>query len=335
MTNASAKTVAVVITVKNDPLGIGVTLSSLAAQSRKPDEVVIVDGGSIDETRRVIDQYQAEFDQFLVMDAPGANIARGRNIGTAVTKSEIIASTDSGCRANHDWLENLVQPFETRKGTDFVAGFYQVESHGLFEQVVGLTTMRGQLEEIDEKGFNPSARSVAFTKELWIRCAGWPDWINYSEDTLFDHKVRSLGVGWYLAKDAIVKWRPRTSLRSVAKQFYGYGTGRGHTQIEADSYRYNIRNLSLILGSSIAAMFLPNAWVVTLALFVYFFVWSFHKKALAVSDRAGTIVSYPICLLVIWIVLLTNTIGYIVGTWQRLRDRSRYQVRMETYLAKA
>ena len=38
--------VSVVMTVKNDACGCAVTLGSLARQTRSPDEIVIVDGGS-------------------------------------------------------------------------------------------------------------------------------------------------------------------------------------------------------------------------------------------------------------------------------------------------
>lgn len=324
--------VTVLITVRNDPEGIATTLSSLASQTRRPEEIIVVDGGSIDQTPRVLRQYEASLPGLRVMRAPGANIARGRNVGAAAAAGDVIATTDAGCRAAPDWLARLVEPLERDSEVEFVAGFYRVDPRGLFEAVVGLATMRGQLEDVDPSTFNPSARSMALRKSLWLRSGGWPEWIRFSEDTLFDHKVRSLGVGWRFVREAVVQWRPRTSLPALTRQFYRYGTGRGHTQIDAPAFRYNLRNAALVIGTLSLAWF--SRWFLLLASFLvaYFCGWSQHARALAVARNLQRPAAYPLCLLVMAVVLLANTAGYVVGTWQRWRDRAAYQFRAETYL---
>ena len=70
-----------------------------------------------------------------------------------------------------------------------------------------------------------------------------------------------------------------------------------------------------------------------LALVGYFYVYTFHGKAVRVARQTQRIVAYPLCLCVMWIVLLSNTLGYVVGSWQRWRDRDRYCRRMNAYLA--
>jgi glycosyltransferase involved in cell wall biosynthesis len=325
--------VSVIMTVRNDQAACAETLDSLIGQTRSPDEVVIVDGGSTDGTIECICRYANADARFRLIEAPGVNIARGRNIAARAAVGEIIACIDSGCRAEPDWLEKLLAPMIEDEGVDFVAGFYRVDAKSLLEKVVGLATMRGQLDPPDPETFNPSARSMACKKEVWSRAGGWPEWIGFSEDTLFDHKVRRMEVGWRFACDAVVHWRPRRSLRAVAKQFYLYGTGRGHTQIGASGFAYNLRNLVLVAGVA-ACGFISNwALVGVVGLLLYFYVWTFHRKALRVARRAERLVAYPICLLVMWIVLASNTAGYVVGTWQRYRQDERYRHRMDAYLA--
>ena len=174
---------------------------------------------------------------------------------------------------------------------------------------------------------------MACTKDVWVRAGGWPEWLGFSEDTLFDHKVRRLDVGWRFAGDAIVHWRPRSSLRSIARQFYNYGTGRGHTQIDAPSFRYNLRNLALVLATAATSLVWPWALAVLAFLMFYFYVWTLHAKAIAVARRTGRVSSYPLCLGVMWIVMGANLAGYLRGSWQRLRRQDRYRQRMEAYLA--
>lgn len=333
--NKTYQSVAVIMTVKNDSDGCATTLESLLNQTRAADEIVVIDGGSKDDTVPLIRSYAASNPRIRLIEAPGANIARGRNIGTAATQCKIIATTDSGCRAEQDWLENLIQPFEDDSGTEFSAGFYKIETHTLLEEVVGLATMRGQLEPVDPEKFNPSARSLALTKELWARVGGWPESIYFSEDTLFDHKVRRLNAVWKFAGDAIVHWRPRSSIRSIAKQFYNYGTGRGHTQIDADSFMYNLRNIGLIAAAGVASVFTLWAIPIMLLMIGYFYIWTFHAKAVRIAIRTRQLKAYPLSLTIIWIVLFSNLTGFVVGSWQRYRHRDRFHAPIEAYLAGA
>jgi len=328
----SKKSIAVVITVKNDAEGIDLTLQSLRNQTRRPDEIILVDGGSTDETAASIWQYVKGDPRVLFIEAPGANIARGRNIGIKAAHGEIIVTTDAGCRLEPTWLECLVRPFENDGDIDFVAGFYRIEPRSLLEHVVGLSTMRGQLDPIDPESFNPSARSMAFTKELWRRTDGFPDWLVFSEDTLFDLKVRRMGVSWRFAEDAVVRWRPRSSLGAIARQFFHYGTGRGHTQIGAVDFAYNLRSMILTTGAAVACLLSTYALPVLLVLLAYFYVWTFHRKALRIMRRTGRVAAYPLCMIVLWTVLVANTSGYVLGSWQRWRNRPLYRRNQEAYL---
>ena len=324
--------VTVLITVKNEVSNAAATLDALTSQTRRPDEIIIVDGGSTDGTIELVRRYAQAHPQVRLMEAPGANIARGRNLGTASATSEIIATTDCGCRAEPDWLENLIRPFEQEPETEFVAGVYKIDPQTLLEQVVGLATMRGQLDPPHPERFNPSARSMAYTKCLWSRAGGWPEWLCYSEDTLFDQKIRAVGAKWRFAGTAIVNWRPRRSFRAIARQFYNYGTGRGHTQIGADEFAYNLRNLLLMMVLAGLCVVTPWAFPLLLLSVAYFYVWSFHAKAVRIARRTGRVGAYPLCLIVTWVVLVSNLAGYLVGTWQRWRDQQRYGHRMRAYL---
>jgi glycosyltransferase involved in cell wall biosynthesis len=103
--------VSVICTVLNEAHAVGRLLESLAAQSRLPDEVVIVDGGSSDGTQAAVMGY-AERLPLKLQEARGANISRGRNLAVKRSTGDVIASTDAGVRLEPDWLERLAAPFE-------------------------------------------------------------------------------------------------------------------------------------------------------------------------------------------------------------------------------
>ena len=69
--------VSLIVTVRNEAHSIDAFLDSLFRQSRLPDEVVLVDGGSIDGTVSRI-RGRAEYERRIqLIEAPHVNIARG------------------------------------------------------------------------------------------------------------------------------------------------------------------------------------------------------------------------------------------------------------------
>ncbi|MDZ4229371.1 MAG: glycosyltransferase, partial [Patescibacteria group bacterium] len=103
--------VSVVITVKNEADTIESLLQSLRAQTKKPDEIIVVDAGSTDDTSKIVKRYSITY---RVCDR-GTNRAKGRNFGIRASRNKIIAVTDAGCRADQHWLERLTKPFKDKQ----------------------------------------------------------------------------------------------------------------------------------------------------------------------------------------------------------------------------
>ncbi len=95
------QTVSLIATVKNEAHALARLLDSIGAQTRLPDEVVIADGGSTDDTARRIEPWgAAQPFPVRVVIVPGANIAQGRNAAIRAARGALIAATDAGV-----WLE--------------------------------------------------------------------------------------------------------------------------------------------------------------------------------------------------------------------------------------
>ena len=167
--------VSVITTVLNEGESIRTLLDTLTHQSRPPDEVVIADGGSTDDTLAILDEYARDGRLPLkILSAPGSNISEGRNVAIRAAAGEIIATTDAGVRLSPDWLSKLVTPIQA--GSAISAGFFLPDPKNLFETAMGATVLPHKAV-IDPESFLPSSRSVAFLKESWEAVGGYPEWL--------------------------------------------------------------------------------------------------------------------------------------------------------------
>ena len=227
--------VSVIITVKNEEKTIAELIESLIAQSRRPDEIVIVDGGSEDKTIQIITCYMDKL-PIKILRARGANIARGRNLAIQEACGEIIASTDAGCILDQEWLENLVKPIE-QDVADVVGGWYKSDARNWIEECIALFSYP-LLEEVLEKPdeFLPSSRSIAFKREVWEKVGGYPEELDTAEDTLFDIKMKKAGFRFKFEPKALVFWRPRPSIESFFRQQFRYAKGNAQAALYIPRY---------------------------------------------------------------------------------------------------
>ena len=287
--------VTVISTVLNEGEAIRRLLDSLLAQTRRPDEVVIVDGGSRDNTVPVIQEYAGRL-PLRVLVEPGANISRGRNVAIAAATGDVIASVDAGVWLEPQWLEKLAEPpiesmqvamaiamadrkaeasgyrlqspsaISYQPSPSAVAGFFVPDVQTTFEIAMGATVLP-TVDEVKPESFLPSSRSVAFTKEAWAAAGGYPEWIDYCEDLIFDFRLRDAAGPFAWAPEALAHFRPRGSLKAFFKQYYRYARGDGKADLWRKKHLIRYVTYLIALPGLLALSLLhsPGWWFVLLA----------------------------------------------------------------------
>jgi glycosyltransferase involved in cell wall biosynthesis len=251
--------VSVICTVLNEGESIRRLMDSLIAQTRSPDEVVVVDGGSRDNTLSVLQEYSGRL-PLRVLIVPGANISRGRNAAVEAATGDLIASTDAGVWLEPAWLASLVAPLlcgsQSSGCPQVCSGFFVPDPQTCFERAMGATVLPSA-EEVNPKTLLPSSRSVAFTKRAWAAAGGYPEWLDYCEDLIFDLRLQEAASPFAWAPDAIAHFRPRGSLPSFFKQYYRYARGDGKADLwrkrHAVRYATYLLVLPAILVLAVAA----------------------------------------------------------------------------------
>lgn len=221
--------VAVIATVLNEGESLRRLLDSLAAQTQPPAEVVIVDGGSQDDTLAILESYQGRL-PLRILRQPGANISQGRNAAIAAASAPLIAATDAGVRLAPDWLARLTAPLQADAAVHVVSGFFLPECTNAFELAMSAAVLP-LAEELRPAHFLPSSRSVAFRKAAWERVGGYPEWLDYCEDLVYDLRLKAVCGPFALVPQAVVYFRPRGSLRGYWTQYLRYARGDGKADL--------------------------------------------------------------------------------------------------------
>lgn len=327
------------MTVLNEGPAIERVLVSLASQTRPPDEIIVVDGGSTDGTGEVLERWAGGEElplHFLVQ--PGANISAGRNAAIVAATGDVIAVTDAGVRLEPDWLEALVAPFEVQDAplVSVVSGWFVADPHDAFEVAMGATVLP-HVREVDPGTFLPSSRSVAFRRTAWEAAGRYPEWLDYCEDLIFDMRLRTLYGPFPFAPGARVHFRPRSSLTAFFKQYYRYARGDG----KADLWRrrHAIRYLTYLVAGPVlvflALYHSPWWWLALLAGMVAYAATPYRRlwpmlRGYGLVDTVRAILLVPVIRVVGDI---AKMIGYPVGLAWRWRNRQRPEVHWRTQMS--
>lgn len=269
-----------IVTVLNEEKYIGKLIDSIAIQSIIPDEIIIVDGGSSDQTvaeiqksKLKIKNYKSKFKTLIKR----GNRSIGRNEAIRIAKGDIILCTDSGCVLDEDWVKNIIGPF-SEKNVDVVAGYYRGGYRNIFQK--SLIPYVLVMEDKIEDEFLPATRSMAFKKSVWKKIGGFDEALSHNEDYAFANKIKSKGYKIKFEKDAIVYWSPRKNLIDSFAMFFRFALG----DIEANIIRpkvvfiflryifaFYLILLNLIMKS-------PPIILFTALLFLSYILWSIYKN---------------------------------------------------------
>lgn len=232
--------VSVIVPVFNDPDRIRTCIEALLAQSYPCEryEVIIVDNGSTDDTRRIVRQYPVVS---LIEDRlQGSYAARNKGLGCA--KGEILAFTDSDCIPRKDWLERGVACLTRMPECTVLGGSVELflknparpTIAGLYDQLWGFPQQR-----YVEAGFAPTAN--LFTRRCAFEIAGpFNSQLKSGGDREWGLRATAYGFQVVYARDAVVRHPARESLGELcAKARRVIGGNRDRSKAEA-SFKHSV-----------------------------------------------------------------------------------------------
>jgi len=295
------KKVSFIITLFNEEKDISAFLDSFFEQSALPEEIVIVDGGSTDNTldvlinyfKKKVKDFDLKLDGNILFDAldriagpdknsgsinvkifqvNGARISEGRNFAIKNTMGEIVCVSDSGCILDKDWFLQITKPFQSGRGICVVGGYNYAMAKNFLQSCLAASIMHKK-EEIKKDKYMPSSRNLGFKRSAWLEVGGYPEVMDYGEDMKFNFNLRSRGYEINYNPEAIVYWKMRDNLSKIFKQFFRYAKGDALGKMYL--YRHLVRFFSLIVPAAIIVLSLVLSPWFLLALIILFGAYSF------------------------------------------------------------
>src|SRR5256714_12035576 len=130
--------ISVVVPVRDEEKSIRALLDGLLGQTLPPNEIVITDGGSVDRTRAIIEEFIQRGAPVRLLTDNDSLPGRSRNIGVRNARNDWIAFIDAGIRPTTDWLQALADKVINQSDAEVVYGSYEPITDSFFEECAAI-----------------------------------------------------------------------------------------------------------------------------------------------------------------------------------------------------
>lgn len=260
-------TVSVVVLNWNGAEVTPACLRSLAKQTVKPSEIIVIDNGSTDGSADIIEK---EFTNVkLIREPKNLGFAGGVNVGIKASKSDYVMLLNSDAEAEPRCIENLLKT-ANKTNADIVQAVIltdkgkRIDSVGDVYTIWGLPFPGGRNQSSknvptdDQKIFSASGGASMYKKSLFNEIGYFDEmFFAYYEDVDISMRAQLLGKEIWLSSNAIVQHRMNFSFNKIK------GLGRELT-IRNSIYLF-WKNLPFPLIAKVFPRFLYANWRMTAA----------------------------------------------------------------------
>ncbi len=230
----------IVMPVLNEQRHVEQALLSLIRQIGGRDaEILVMDGGSEDDTPGIVSRLACHFPVIRLVDNPERIQSAACNRAAAMLdpRSTIMIRTDAHAAYPTNFVEEVVRALLTTGATSVVVPMRTVGRSTLQRAIAatqnsrlgngGSAHRRASLSRFVDHGHH-AAFDVAFFRSI----GGYDPSFTHNEDAEFDVRTHAAGGRVWLCAEATIDYFPRETLRQLARQYSRYGHGRARTVIK-------------------------------------------------------------------------------------------------------
>ena len=260
--------VAVVMPVLNEENYLEAAVLAILSQDYAGQiQVVLALGPSTDRTDEVAGRICAGDDRVSSVQNPTGRTPEGLNAALAATNQEVVVRVDAHSELSDGYIRLAVETLQ-RTGADNVGGIMGARGISKFEKAVAaaMTSPLGVGSASFHTGGNEGPTETVylgvFKRSALERVGGYDPEFTRAQDWEMNHRIRETGGIVWFNPELFVTYRPRSTVRKLAKQYFEYGSWRHEvmrrhpeTRTRKSALRYYAPQVAVIgiIGGIIAA----------------------------------------------------------------------------------
>ena len=296
--------ISVILPVLNEEKYLEDAVKAILAQKYDGKiEVILAVAPSEDRSLEIAQRLHINDARVVIVDNPTGRTAAGLNRAIAAAQYSIIVRVDGHSNIPNNYC-HLVSEILEKTGAVNVGGVMAAEGQSLFQRSVA-RAMRSPLG-VGASRFHTggSAGEVdtvylgAFRKEALLAVGGFDERFTRAQDWELNFRLRQAGGVVYFDPRLVVTYRPRSTIKALAKQYFEYGRWRrvvSRRHQGTINYRYlappftvAATTISLLLGWLVSPYLLIPALVYAVFILI---------ASVVIGKSAGEILCLPTILL--------------------------------------
>ena len=296
--------ISVILPVLNEEKYLEDAVNAILAQQYDGKiEVILAVAPSEDRTLEIALRLHMNDPRVVIVENTSGRTAAGLNLAIAASQYSIIVRVDGHANIPNNYCDLVSEVLETT-GAVNVGGVMAAEGKSLFEKSVA-RAMRSPLG-VGASRFHTggSAGEVdtvylgAFRKEALLAVGGFDERFTRAQDWELNFRLRQAGGVVYFDPRLVVTYRPRSTFKALAKQYFEYGRWR---RVVSRRHQGTINYRYLAPPFTVAATFLSLilGWLVSPFLFIPALVYAVFIviASLVIGKSVGEFLCLPTILL--------------------------------------
>jgi succinoglycan biosynthesis protein ExoA len=224
--------ISVILPILNEENNLGESVRAILNQKYSGNfEVILALGPSKDRTNEIAKQLASQDSRVILVENSTGRTADGLNVAIAKAKYPIISRIDGHSEISETYLSQAAKLL-SETGAVNVGGIMSAVGKNNFEKAVA-TAMRSTLG-VGSSRFHTGGKAGpsdtvylgTFNKSALLAVGGYDERFTRAQDWELNFRLRKNGGVIWFDPSLVVTYRPRSTLKALAKQYFQYGTWR-------------------------------------------------------------------------------------------------------------
>ena len=287
--------ISVILPVLNEQSHLESSVRSILSQDYKgPIEVILAIGPSKDKTLEIAERLASADSRVVLVENPTGKTAAGLNLALKKTMNPVVVRVDAHAEIPENYLSLIVEVLN-KTGAVNVGGVMAAVGKTIFEKSVA-GAMRSafgvgasRFHTGGEAGPVDTVYLGAFRRDALIAIGGFDERFTRAQDWELNFRLRENGGVIYFDPRLHVTYRPRSTVRALAKQYFEYGRWRrvvSRRHKGTINYRYLAPPVALLgfVASLVLGLLLSPILFIPAAIYAVFVLGASVKIASSLGE---------------------------------------------------